>query len=126
MLGRAATAAEEAGVSIEWVRVDAARFSLPEKYDGAICLCEGAFGLLGAEDDPIGQPLSILGNVSRSLKPGAKDPPHRPQWRGYDPQGVERGRIGGALRSHDDGLVVGMAATRGDFSRPGSRAGFLA
>jgi len=33
---------------------------------------EGAFGLLGAEDDPIGQPLSILANISRSLKPGAK------------------------------------------------------
>jgi hypothetical protein len=33
---------------------------------------EGAFGLLGAEDDPIGQPLSILSNISRSLKPGAK------------------------------------------------------
>jgi hypothetical protein len=33
---------------------------------------EGAFGFLGAEDDPIGQPLSILGNISRSLKQGAK------------------------------------------------------
>ncbi|MGC9515363.1 class I SAM-dependent methyltransferase [Methanocrinis sp.] len=35
---------------------------------------EGAFGLLGAKDDPIGQPLSILSNISRSLKPGAKGP----------------------------------------------------
>ena len=72
MLVRAAASAEAAGVSVEWVRVDAARFSLPERYDGAICLCEGAFGLLGAEDDPTGQPLSILGNISRSLKPGAR------------------------------------------------------
>lgn len=72
MLARAAAAAEAAGVSVEWVRAEAARFSLPERYDGAICLCEGAFGLLGAKDDPIGQPLSILGNISRYLKPGAK------------------------------------------------------
>lgn len=38
MLGWAAAAAEAAGVSVEWVRADAARFSLPERYDGAICL----------------------------------------------------------------------------------------
>jgi len=69
MLSRAAASAEAAGVRVDFVRSDAARFSLPERYDGAICLCEGAFGLLGAKDDPIGQPLSILSNISRSLKP---------------------------------------------------------
>ena len=72
MLARAGATAEAAGVKVDFVRSDAAQFSLPERYDGAICLCEGAFGLLGAKDDPIGQPLSILGNISRSLKPGAK------------------------------------------------------
>jgi hypothetical protein len=69
MLARAAATAEAAGVSIERVRADAARFSLLERYGGAIWLCEGAFGLLGAKDDPIGQPLSLLSNISRSLKP---------------------------------------------------------
>jgi hypothetical protein len=34
--------------------------------------CEGAFGLLDQGDDPIGQPLEILSNISRSLKPQAK------------------------------------------------------
>ena len=43
MLGRAAAAAEAAGVSVERVRAEAARFSLPGRYDGAICLCEGDF-----------------------------------------------------------------------------------
>jgi hypothetical protein len=38
MLARAAAAAEAAGVSVEWVRSNAAHFSLPEKYDAAICL----------------------------------------------------------------------------------------
>jgi SAM-dependent methyltransferase len=72
MLARAAAAAKATGMNVDWVHADATRFSLPRKYDGAICLCEGAFGLLGWEDDPIGQPLSILCNISRSLKPQAK------------------------------------------------------
>ena len=72
MLARAADAARSKEVNVQWVRSDAARFQLPDRYDGAICLCEGAFGLLGKGDDPIGQPLSILCNISRSLKPQAK------------------------------------------------------
>jgi len=71
MLARAAEAAKARKVHVEWVRSNAARFTLPQKHDAAICLCEGAFGLLGRSDDPIGQPLSILCNVSRSLKPQA-------------------------------------------------------
>ena len=42
------------------------------RYDAAICVCEGAFGLLAQRDDPIEQPLAILRNISRSLKPQAK------------------------------------------------------
>lgn len=72
MLAKAAESAEAAGVSVEWIRSDATRFSFPGRFDAAICLCEGAFGLLGQGDDPIGQPLAILQNVSRSLKPGSK------------------------------------------------------
>jgi hypothetical protein len=45
---------------------------LPGNYDAAVCLCEGAIGLLGQGDDPIDQPLSILCNISRGLKPQAK------------------------------------------------------
>jgi len=72
MLARAADAAKAAGVEVDWIRSDATRFSLRGKYDAAICLCEGAFGLLGQRDDPIDQPLFILSNISRSLKPQAK------------------------------------------------------
>ncbi len=72
MLARAASAARSAGVEVEWIHADATRFSLLRKYDAAICLCEGAFGLLGPGEDSIGQPLSILYNISRSLKPQAK------------------------------------------------------
>lgn len=72
MLARATEAGRAAGVRVEWIRADATRFSLPRLYDAAICLCEGAFGLLSQADDPIEQPLKILCNISRSLKPGAK------------------------------------------------------
>jgi ubiquinone/menaquinone biosynthesis C-methylase UbiE len=72
MLARAAEAAHAANVNVNWIHSDATRFSLAGRYDSAVCLCEGAFGLLGQEDDPIDQPLSILCNISRSLKPQAK------------------------------------------------------
>jgi SAM-dependent methyltransferase len=72
MLAQAAEASKAAGVNVEWIRADATRFSLPRRYDAAVCLCEGSFGLLAQGDDPIEQPLAILGNISRSLKPQAK------------------------------------------------------
>lgn len=72
MLAQAAAAADTAAVHVDWVRADATRFSLPRTFDAAICLCEGSFGLLGRTDGPIAQPLSILCNISRSLKPRRK------------------------------------------------------
>lgn len=72
MLANAATMAKDAGVSVQWVHADATSFSLPEQFDAAICLCEGSLGLLSQTDDPIAQPLSILCNISRNLKPGAR------------------------------------------------------
>ena len=72
MLARAADKARQERVGVEWLQANATRFVLPKKYYGAICLCEGAFGLLGQGEDPIDQPLSIVRNVSQSLKPGAK------------------------------------------------------
>ena len=72
MLAKAATKAKAEKVKVEWVRSDATQFAFPVKFDAAICLCEGALGLLSQTDDPISQPLAILRNISRSLKTGAK------------------------------------------------------
>lgn len=72
MLSRAAEAAKVSSVQVEWIRSNATRFTFPGRFDAAVCLCEGAFGLLGTDDDPIDQPLSILCNISRSLKPQAR------------------------------------------------------
>ncbi|MAE60929.1 MAG: cyclopropane-fatty-acyl-phospholipid synthase [Planctomycetaceae bacterium] len=71
MLAVAAENAAAAGVHVEWVHADATNFSFPHSFDAAIGLCKGAFGLLSRTDDPIDQPLSILCNISRCLKPHA-------------------------------------------------------
>lgn len=72
MLSRANGRAEAEGVNVEWVHSDATRFSSDKKFDAAICLCEGAFGLLSSIEDALEHPLAILRNVSSSLKPGAR------------------------------------------------------
>ena len=72
MLKEAREKARTAGVEINFIRADATDFTLPAKFDAAICLCEGSFGLLGHRDDPINQPLAILSNISKSLKKRAK------------------------------------------------------
>ncbi len=72
MLAQAAEAAQKAGVQVEWVHSDATRFVSSKQFDAAICLCEGAFGLLGSGDDPIAHPSAVLRNVCRALKLHAK------------------------------------------------------
>jgi SAM-dependent methyltransferase len=72
MLREARRAADAAGVEVTWLQADATNFSLDGGYNAAICLCEGAFGLLGAGDDALGQPLAILRNVAAALKPRGK------------------------------------------------------
>lgn len=71
MLKEAKRAAEEAGVTAHFIHDNAAHYRAHEKFDGAICLCEGAFSLLGEGDDPIERDLLVLKNISFSLKPDA-------------------------------------------------------
>jgi cyclopropane fatty-acyl-phospholipid synthase-like methyltransferase len=72
MLEQAKAKAHAAGVQILWRQGDATAFEVEEPFDGVICLCEGAFGLLGRGDDAIGQPLAILRRVAAALRPSAK------------------------------------------------------
>jgi 2-polyprenyl-3-methyl-5-hydroxy-6-metoxy-1,4-benzoquinol methylase len=72
MLKEAEKAAKEASVNVEWIHADATKFKPTKKFDAAICLCEGAFCLLGSRDDPIEHDLTILRNISAALKPGSK------------------------------------------------------
>lgn len=71
MLEQARTRAAQAGVAVAWVQADARHFHLPGRFDAAVCLCEGAFGLLSGAEDPIAQPRAILANTAAALKPGA-------------------------------------------------------
>lgn len=71
MLAEAGRAAEAAGVEVKLVHSNAAEFSADRLFDGAICLCEGAFCLLGTEDHPTERDLAILCNIHAALKPGA-------------------------------------------------------
>jgi cyclopropane fatty-acyl-phospholipid synthase-like methyltransferase len=72
MLEQAKKDAQAAGVEVQWRHDDATSFVLSDQFGAVICLCEGAFGLLGHGDDPLGQPLAILRRVEAALKPSAK------------------------------------------------------
>lgn len=72
MLEQARQGAQAAGVQIRWRQEDATAFAVNEQFDGVICLCEGALGLLGRGDDAIGQPLAILRRVAAAMEPQAK------------------------------------------------------
>ena len=69
MLRKAKEAAEEAGVQVEWVQADATRFRTRVQYDAAICLCEGAFGLLELDEHPVEHDERIMQNIYAALKP---------------------------------------------------------
>jgi SAM-dependent methyltransferase len=72
MLAEAEKAAKVAGVIVEWIHADAARFEPEKRFDVALSLCEGAFGLLAQDSDPRVHELSILGNMNRALDVGGK------------------------------------------------------
>lgn len=71
MLAEAAAAAERAGVLVDLVQADATDFTLGRTFDAAVCLCEGAFTLVGSED-PFEHDAAILRQVHRALEPGAR------------------------------------------------------
>jgi cyclopropane fatty-acyl-phospholipid synthase-like methyltransferase len=72
MLAEAETAARDEGVEIELVNVNATEYRSEPVFDASICLCEGAFCLLGEGDDPHERDLTILRNIFAALKPGGK------------------------------------------------------
>jgi cyclopropane fatty-acyl-phospholipid synthase-like methyltransferase len=72
MLSEAKKEANKAGIKVEWIHADASKFTSPGSFDAAICLCEGAFGLLGKDDDPLEHELSILRNINNVLKADKK------------------------------------------------------
>lgn len=72
MLSEAKKTAAKEKVEVEWVRMDAVKFSPTKQYDAVICLCEGAFGLVGRDEEPIERDLAILQNIADALKPNGR------------------------------------------------------
>ena len=71
MLAEAQKATREVAVMVQWIHADATRFALREEFDAAVSLCEGAFCLLGMDDDPQEHDLVILRNIHAALKTGS-------------------------------------------------------
>lgn len=71
MLEKARADAREAGVDVEWVESDLRAFITDDRFDAAICLCEGGLGLIDAGDEPISHDLGILSAINRALNPGS-------------------------------------------------------
>ncbi len=49
-------------------RLDARHLPFEAEFDAAICLCQGAFGLMTASDDD----ATVLGAIARALRPGGR------------------------------------------------------
>ncbi|MDQ0916416.1 class I SAM-dependent methyltransferase [Paenibacillus sp. V4I5] len=69
MLLEAKKMASEANVNVEWIHCDAVKYSPTKSFDAVICLCEGAFGLVGRDEEPVEHDLAILKNISDALEP---------------------------------------------------------
>lgn len=117
MLRVAQERARTAAVNVEWVQSDATLFARPATFDAAICLCEGALGLLGTADDPFRHDQLILENIFRSLRPGGRFVLNVLNGcryiRMYTDADVASGRfdiVGLTERSEVSELVPGMAA----------------
>ncbi|WP_307558093.1 class I SAM-dependent methyltransferase [Paenibacillus sp. V4I7] len=68
MLLEAKKMASEANVNVEWIHCDAVKYSPTKSFDAVICLCEGAFGLVGRDEEPVEHDLANK-NISDALEP---------------------------------------------------------
>jgi ubiquinone/menaquinone biosynthesis C-methylase UbiE len=65
-LAIAARAAEAAGVSASFFEVDARQMPFEDEFDAVISICQGGFGLMGA-DDPV-----VLKRMTEATRPGGR------------------------------------------------------
>ncbi|MFC2093740.1 class I SAM-dependent methyltransferase [Bacteroidota bacterium] len=72
MLNESEKTANAENVKVNFIKADATSFKTEDKFDAAVCLCEGAFALIGINEDPYEHDSNILKNVNASLKQGTK------------------------------------------------------
>ncbi|NND76471.1 MAG: class I SAM-dependent methyltransferase [Ilumatobacter sp.] len=63
-----AIAAEDAPPGATFARLDARTLPFDAEFDAAVCLCQGAFGMMTAEGDD----AAVVGGISRALRPGGR------------------------------------------------------
>jgi SAM-dependent methyltransferase len=61
-------AAESAPPGATFERLDARSLTFQHEFDAAICLCQGAFGLMTVD----GENQAVLSGIARALKPGGQ------------------------------------------------------
>lgn len=71
MLRIAVLKAMEASVRVNWIQADATDFHLDKVFDAAICLCEGAVGLIERGENAESHDASIFQNIAACLRPNA-------------------------------------------------------
>ena len=69
MLSQAKATALSEGVNVNFIHADASRYTSDMEFDAAICLCEGAIGLVGSNHDVHEYDVQILTNAFNSLRP---------------------------------------------------------
>ena len=71
MLSVARTNAQVAEVDVRWVQADATDFTLDEKFDFGLSLCEGGVGLIELGENAEAHDMAIFQSISAALKPNA-------------------------------------------------------
>jgi SAM-dependent methyltransferase len=71
MLQVARDNAKAAGVDVRWIQADATDFTLDEKFEVGLSLCEGGVGLIEQGESAELHDLAIFKNISACLKPNA-------------------------------------------------------
>ncbi|RYG24585.1 class I SAM-dependent methyltransferase [bacterium] len=71
MLNVARAKAAVEGVDVKFVQADATNFQTDERFDAAICLCEGGPSLIGKGDDAEVHDTAIFRSIANALKPSA-------------------------------------------------------
>jgi SAM-dependent methyltransferase len=73
MLSHARARATEAGVELALIEADARELpTVLGPFDGAICLCEGAFCLVADGVEPLDHDRAILASIHDALRPGGR------------------------------------------------------
>lgn len=71
MLAVARAKAAVEGLDVRFVQADGTTFRTDDRFDAAICLCEGGPTLIGATDDAEAHDLAIFQSTANALKSGA-------------------------------------------------------